>query len=256
MTKDEIINSQAGGGMFLVIPSVVADDEALPWSAKWLYGIITWKCNEWAFCWATNRALGEKMGLSPKRVSALLSLLEKQGHVEIEIVSDEQTGQILQRNIYPIVKSARCILTKGSDPIPENEDTPPKTHGDPIPKNAEEKYKREIKNNNPLPPSHSAADPVKTVLDNYAGDDRELRQLLDDFLESRRKKRSPLQTKRQASLLVNNLEKYSGGDRACKVALLEKAILLGWKGIYPLKPGDIPAPAQPEPLRGQGVRYL
>ena len=49
MTRDEIINkSKYEGGMFVVIPSVVQLDAALPISAKMLYGIITWKCNRWA----------------------------------------------------------------------------------------------------------------------------------------------------------------------------------------------------------------
>ena len=41
--------------------------------------------------WLTNRALGEILGLSPKRVSALLSDLERRGHVETEIQKDEET---------------------------------------------------------------------------------------------------------------------------------------------------------------------
>ena len=151
MTRDEIAGaSKAEGGMFAVIPAVVMRDEALSMSARMLYGIITWRCNADAKCWPTNRALGEDLGLSAKRVSSLLALLEAQGHIEMETVCDPDTGQIVRRYIYPIVKSGRGI--------PKNEDTPSQDRGEGIPENAEEKYKEEIINlKNPLPPEGGAA---------------------------------------------------------------------------------------------------
>ena len=147
--------------MFMVIPSVVMLDRELSTSAQMLYGVITWKCNQKAFCWQTNRALGEILVLAPKRVSALLSDLETRGHIETEIIRDEETGQVLQRNIYPIVKSSKGI----NDPIPKNEDTPPlvekdtspRKEGEPIPKNAEEKEKEENINNIPPKAPQGAA---------------------------------------------------------------------------------------------------
>ena len=141
MTREEIAGaSKADGGMFAVIPSVVMRDSTLSMSARMLYGIITWRCNSDSRCWPTNRALGEDLGLSPKRISSLLSLLEAQGHIEVEIVYDQETGQIIRRYIYPIVKSGRGI--------PKNKDTSPRECGEGIPENEEEKYKEEIININ------------------------------------------------------------------------------------------------------------
>lgn len=128
MTRDDIISaSKADGGMFIVIPSVVKLDGALPLSAQMLYGIITWKCNSHAFTWATNRELGDALGVSPKRVSALLSLLEQQGHIEMELEYRDGTNEIVRRYIYPIMKSSRQLMRV--DPLPENEDTPPSERG-------------------------------------------------------------------------------------------------------------------------------
>lgn len=128
--------------MFVVIPAVVQLDPELPRSAKMLYGIITWKCNNYAFTWATNRELGEALDVSPKRASALLAMLEQRGHIETEIRYKDGTKEILHRRIYPIMKSARSL--EGPDPIPENKDTPPSQCGDlssgigrPLPQNAE-----------------------------------------------------------------------------------------------------------------------
>ena len=118
MTRTEIIQSQETGGMYMVIPSVVMLDQELSLSAKMLYGVITWKCNQKAFCWLTNRSLGEALGLSQKRVSALLSDLERRGHIETELIRDEETGQVLKRYIYPVVKSSKGL----ADPILKNKD--------------------------------------------------------------------------------------------------------------------------------------
>ena len=132
MTRDEIIRkSKEAGGMFIVIPSVVKLDTELPLSAQMLYGIITWKCNSYACTWATNRELGEALGVSAKRVSALLSQLEERGHIETEIEYKEGTKEVLRRYIYPIMKSARGVLE--CDPPPENEDTPPLEQAYPSP---------------------------------------------------------------------------------------------------------------------------
>ena len=101
-----------------------------------------------------------KWGFLPKRISALLATLEERGHIETEIFRDEKTGQILRRNIYPIMKSSRgCLASSaggypipknGDTPIPENEDTSPRVRGYPIPENGEEKYKEEIKKENKI----------------------------------------------------------------------------------------------------------
>lgn len=100
MTRDEIISvSKTDGGMFIVIPAVVKMDETLPMSAQMLYGIITWKCNSYAYTWATNRELSEALGVSPKRVSELLALLEDRGHIEAEIEYRDGTNEIVRRVI-------------------------------------------------------------------------------------------------------------------------------------------------------------
>ena len=163
MTRDEIVRAdQSSGGMFAVIPSVVMADSDLPQSARMLYGAITWKCNETAYCWASNRTLGEIIGLSAKRISVLLSALEEKGHIEMEVIRDQVTGQVLQRYIYPIVKSSREQRQRsqaGAPPPPENRDTPPHPQGYPspfpgggIPENGKEKHKEETKHNPPYSP--------------------------------------------------------------------------------------------------------
>ena len=172
MTRDEIMReTKAEGGMFIVIPSVVALDAELPLSAQMLYGIITWKCNNYAYTWATNRELGEALGVSPKRVSALLSLLEERGHIETEVEYRDGTKEVLHRYTYPIMKSARSMGKGGphpknkDTPSPENRDTLPSETGIPLPENAEVicNIKNKRKNSTPYSPPKgdgAASDPA------------------------------------------------------------------------------------------------
>ena len=94
---------------------------------------------------------------------------------------------------------------------------------------------------NPLPPKPSppgkpnTPEGVAAVFDGYAGEDGELRQLLADFQESRVNIKKPLHTQRAAKILLNKLDRLSGGDRGLKLALLETSILHGWESVYPLK---------------------
>ena len=151
MTRKEIIEStKVQGGMYAVIPSVVMLDDQLSVSARMLYGVIVWACNQNACTWASNRALGAYMGLSPKRISELIAQLEKQGHIETEVVRDTRTNQVERRYIYPVVKSSKGMLPREDTPIPKNQDTSPETSVYPPPKNQE--VKEPNINNKNIPP--------------------------------------------------------------------------------------------------------
>lgn len=141
-----MMQSKAEGGMMMVIPSVVLLDEGLPLSARVLYGIITWRCNQDAYTRATNKKLGEDLGVSAKRVSSLLSLLEERGHIQTAIKYKENSKEILYRCIFPVMKSTkeRVMAEICADPPPQNEDTPPLKQaylpvngGIPLPQNKE-----------------------------------------------------------------------------------------------------------------------
>lgn len=113
--------------------------------------------------------------------------------------------------------------------------------------------------NTSLPSTANSPEGIAEVLEVYAGGDTELRQLLADFQESRRKNKKPLHTHRAAVTLVNRLDKLSGGDRACKLALLENAILHSWASVYPLKPDELPQAAggpAGQPVTPDGGKFI
>ena len=94
-------------------------------------------------------------------------------------------------------------------------------------------------------------DEASAVFDRYAGEDRELRERLEEFREERKRRKKPLHTHRAAVVLAGKLDRLSAGDRAVKLALLDNAILHGWDSVYPLKEDGRTQP----PLRGEGVTY-
>lgn len=261
MTRKEIIEStKVQGGMYAVIPSVVMLDDQLSISARMLYGVIVWTCNQNACTWASNRALGAYMGLSPKRISELIAQLEKQGHIETEVVRNTRTKEIEHRYIYPVVKSSKGVFCDRDTPIPKIRDTSPETSGDPIPKNQE--VKEPNINNKNIPPynppkgdvgekkqkakgsKYDLAEDAKPLLRAYVGDDQELARALADLIEMRRDLRA-INSARAIKALLNELTQYSGGSRANQLALINKAITSSWKSIYPMKPGELPEPVSP-----------
>ena len=72
-------------------------------------------------------------------------------------------------------------------------------------------------------------------VETWAGEDEPLRRALLGFLEQRRARGRPIVTRQALTLLLNRLDKFSGGAGAVKIAMLEEAVLKGWATVYPPK---------------------
>lgn len=245
MTRDEILReNKRGGGMFAVIPSVVMLDEELPPSAKLLYGAITWRSGKYGFCWATNELLGADVGISGKRVSALVALLETRGHIETETLLNPALSGGKQRNIYPVVKSARGMaggMLKNEDTLSSEMSTPyAQKRVDGMLKNEDQKKKNKYINIPPIVP-HDVSD----VLLAYCGEDAPLLSALCGLLENRAKldRGKTVVTTRAMNGILGKLDRLSGGDREMKLALLDKATMNNWLTVYALKPDELPRAA-------------
>ena len=114
-----------------------------------------------------------------------------------------------------------------------------------------DKYKTENKAYTSLPPTTETPEKaVRTLddagkfLDEYAGEDGELRERLEEFREVRKRKKKPLQTRRAAAILTGRLDRLSGGDRQMKLELLDTSILHGWDSVYALNEGEAPPGTQ------------
>lgn len=69
----------------------------------------------------------------------------------------------------------------------------------------------------------------------YCGEDQELTAALEALGEARKKAGKAIATERTICLLLNKLDRLSGGQRALKIALLNEAIERGWTTVFPLK---------------------
>lgn len=79
---------------------------------------------------------------------------------------------------------------------------------------------------------------IKAILDDYAGEDMALAQALGDLMEIRAAKKA-VNSDAAVRRLLNRLDKFSGGDRKRKLALLEEAVMNSWKTVY-LPRGETP----------------
>lgn len=75
-----------------------------------------------------------------------------------------------------------------------------------------------------------------------ANESEEIKVLLADLAESRKKNKKPM-TNKAKELLLKKLNDFSNGDERIKKAMLENAIEHGWMTVYPLK--DIPVDTPP-----------
>ena len=74
---------------------------------------------------------------------------------------------------------------------------------------------------------------VNNVKNIYSDCSEELKKALDDFVEMRKKIRSPL-TENAMQLALNKLKKLST-DETTQIEIINETVLKGWKSFYPLK---------------------
>ena len=77
----------------------------------------------------------------------------------------------------------------------------------------------------------------KTIKELLEEQEAELKPILVEFIEMRKKMKKPL-TDYAFKLLLNKLEKLSGGFRGNKMLILNQSILNGWQDVYEYKGED------------------
>ena len=239
------------GGQFALIPAKVLYDDSLPATAKLLYGEIYRLSSAVGYCFATNREFTQILLCSENTVTNLINALKNAGHIRVRMIRRPGVSGGFQRRIFCgqdlAAEDPPDYLDGGT---PKNCD-PPKNLGGVLPKTCDSTIKKENKKNTPIAP-----DDVLKVLIPYVGDDADLWAALCGLLEVRKKKKKPLDTVRAATILVNRIQKLSGGNRENKIALLDNATEHKWDTVYPLKADELPAGATDRVVENEGVRYI
>lgn len=97
VVKDEEIQRI---GYYAVIPATVLFNERLKPNEKLLYALITALSNKEGYCYASNKYLGEKLGVDPVTVSRWITDLRRNNYVFVDIMRNEKK-EIICRRIFP-----------------------------------------------------------------------------------------------------------------------------------------------------------
>ena len=240
-------------GYWAVLPASVRYDDRLTANAKLLYAEISALAQADGYCWASNQHLAELFGIDKKTVSRLISKLAEYGYIRVDVERSE-AGQVVIRKIFA---GLYTVTQREENPAPETDTPSPQNCGYPSPQNCGGFKRKNSKSNehNPLPPTKKYPEDVCKVMREYCGNDRELASAMEAFLDNRIAKKKPMKTERAAKILVNKLDRLSGGDMALKIALLDTALLHDWVSVYPLKQDEVKQARGGGPLRGEGVTY-
>jgi len=125
-----MMTEQTNRNYYAIIPANVRYDKTLTANAKLLYGEITALTNDKGYCWASNGYFAELYEVSKETISRWISILEKNGYVNTQIIYRDNSKEILERRIYiigiPQVVSEKTFV-KNDDiintPIDENNKT-------------------------------------------------------------------------------------------------------------------------------------
>lgn len=95
-----------------LMPNKVLYDPKLPASAKLLYCVISSHCAEKGYCWASNKYLGEKIGVSGDRAGKLVKTLGR--YLKIEQGTNHLRKICLVKNNYVPSYKYRGSLVKNN----------------------------------------------------------------------------------------------------------------------------------------------
>lgn len=250
-------------GYYAVIPADVRYDDTIPPNAKLLYGEISALSNRDGYCTAGNEYFAALYGMRGETIARLISKLENAGYISREIVRDK-SGQIEQRKVYLSVSApdGQPLDEKINTPLQKNQGgIDKKVKENNTSKNNREKENKKEKDAQPSAKRTPLTDEQLRVLfidwitetaapDWNKQDKNGLYFALDGFYSPRAvRKQEPARTEAAFKALSNRLARYSGGDPAIMVDMLERATGAGWKSVFPIG-GDRAAASAADPWEG------
>jgi len=99
--SDNPLKIQDNNTGWALIPPWVLADQNLSANEKLIAGRIWGLSGARGYCWARNASLGQELGLAPKTVSKIITLMNAKGYVRVEVVRNKK-NEITQRRIYPL----------------------------------------------------------------------------------------------------------------------------------------------------------
>ena len=107
IVKDEEIQRI---GYYAVIPATVLFNERLKPNEKLLYALITALSNKEGYCYASNKYLGEKLGVDPVTVSRWITDLRRNNYAFLVLFSPYSSPFF--QNPFPISKRQTSLFSR------------------------------------------------------------------------------------------------------------------------------------------------
>ena len=235
-----------------VIPVPVRHCVQLSANAKLLYGEIRALAGPRGYCWASNKYLGDLYSLTERSVARIIAQLGELEFITIKVLRDQQ-GHVSGRRIYigcgfpEVENDTLAHMTKKSDHMTKKSDQHDKNVSQDINKN------NITKKGDACAPAREKTDiqaETREQLRNWAlgylgeAAKEELIPALMTYCDSRLdrvppKKPNPLRAGRRTTVLTNKLVRFSNGNLAVMIAIIDKAANGAWDEVWPLKDDEL-----------------
>lgn len=105
-----------------LIPPEILSSKDISANEKMIWGRIHGLKEKRGFCFASNKFLGESLGLDSGTVSNIISSLVKKKLLERVVIRDKKTKQIKERRLFPLLPLSinECIPINGTMDTPIN----------------------------------------------------------------------------------------------------------------------------------------
>ncbi len=116
-----------------VLPARVRYDPELRPNAKLLYAEITAMADATGYCWASNAYLAELFAISPRTVRELVQSLERKGYLSVEVIRDPGNNAVVERRIWmdrPTIVEEPQVTPSGENPPYPSGENPPDPSGE------------------------------------------------------------------------------------------------------------------------------
>ena len=239
------------GGQFAIIWVDLLYEDSVPATAKILFGEIYRLSGPDGWCDASNQDFMDLLGCSESTVRNLLKALEDVGQIRVESRPRRGGSGGTERYIF----CGRKLAPPDASGVPAENcgyqgGTRKNLRGVPA-ENCGSTYSKS--NKRVIPPV--VPQDIMAEVTKYAGEDQELLEAIREFLINRATppKANPVKTPYGMRRLLRDLDKLSEGNREIKLAVLDKAIKHNWRGLFALKPDELPQRAGREAGDEDGI---
>lgn len=165
-------------------------------------------------CFASNEYLAKFCQCSQSKVSSAISKLKKLGYIRVKSFDGRKRflESCMSFSVGQTTKKEKSAYQNLEEIVLEDSTS-----------KSTNKHKRR-------------SDEFQEAIHGFT-DNSELQAAIWDFIEHRKQMKAPMST-RSLTLLLNRLNKLASDERT-QVAILNEAIMNGWKSVYPLKTSNV-----------------